>query len=88
MYKQRETFDGIDTYSITNYGNFSFFSKLLEESESRYIHKRPDINTLLDLLYNNNSISHKIANSTRARAEDFAEVLPFLLYHLVQHMYP
>ena len=50
MNEQRGSFQGIDICDVTNFGNFSFCSALLDESESRTIKHRPDINSLLDQL--------------------------------------
>ena len=47
MHEQRGTFNGIDTCSITNFGNFDCCSYLRHESECRSIKFRPDINPLL-----------------------------------------
>ena len=50
MHEQRGSFQGIDTCDVTDFGDFSFTSILLDESESRSIMNRPDINSLLDSL--------------------------------------
>ena len=50
MHEQRGTFNGIDTCSITNCGQFDFTSRLLHESECKSIMFRPDINGLLSQL--------------------------------------
>ena len=52
MHEQRGSFQGIDTCDITDFGNFSYCSYLLDESESRSIMNRPDINSILDNLEN------------------------------------
>ena len=50
MHEQRGSFQGIDTCDVVMFGNFSFPSMLLDQSESRSIQYRPDINALLDTL--------------------------------------
>ena len=44
MFEQTGTFNGVDTCSVTNYGNFDFNSKLTNEYEARLLINRPDIN--------------------------------------------
>ena len=46
MSEHRGSFQGINTCSITNFGDFSFTSVLLDESESTSIAMIPDINYL------------------------------------------
>ena len=48
MHEQRGFFQGIDTCNVTNFGDFSFNSVLLEESESVSIANRPNVNSLLN----------------------------------------
>eukprot|EP00957_Ditylum_brightwellii_P167932 12783290-Ditylum_brightwellii.AAC.1 len=50
MHEQQGTFLGIDACSITNFGDFSFCSKLLHNAEVRSLRNRPDINALLTQL--------------------------------------
>ncbi len=50
MHEQRGSFQGVDTCDVTNFGDFSFCSVLLDDSELRTIKHRPDINALLDSL--------------------------------------
>ena len=57
MHEQRGSFQGIDTCDVTNFGDFGYCSKLLNESESRSIKHRPDINALLDNLVSDNLMS-------------------------------
>ena len=66
--EQRGLFNGIDTCSITNFGDFSFCSKLLDESESRAIAHRPDINALLGNLTKLNVLSKNAVKSMRDNA--------------------
>lgn len=48
MHEQKGSFQGIDTYDVTNYGDFGYVDYNLDESEARSIRFRPDINMLLD----------------------------------------
>ena len=50
MHGQRGSFQGVDTCSATTFRDFSYCSFLLNESESRSIKYRADINSLLDNL--------------------------------------
>ena len=47
MHEQKGTFNGLDTCSITNYGNFGFNFNLSTMPEARTINNRPDSNALL-----------------------------------------
>ena len=68
MHEQRGSFQGIDTCDITNFGDFSFCSVLLDESESRSIKYRPDINSLLDQLTTDNYLSSATVKAMHERA--------------------
>ena len=48
MHEQRGSFQGVDTCDVTDFGDFSFTSVLLDESESRSVKNRPYINSLLN----------------------------------------
>ena len=50
MHEQKGTFNGIDTFSVTQFGKFNISSRLLAVSEARSIKNRPDINALLNQL--------------------------------------
>ena len=50
MHVQRGSFNGINTCSITNFGNFDFTSKFSSEAESRAIKNLPGINARLSQL--------------------------------------
>ena len=50
MHKQRGTFCGIDTCSLTNFGHHNFTSFLLSQTKSYAIAHCPDINSLLSQL--------------------------------------
>ena len=67
--EQRGSFNGIDTCDITNYGDFSFCSKLLDENESRAIAHRPDINALLSKLMKSNILSKEAIKNMRDSAK-------------------
>ncbi len=77
MHEQRGCFNGLDTCSVTNYGNFAFTSYLLEENEARSIWNRPDINALLTQLAEDGVISHYIANERRKTARDLCQSIDF-----------
>ncbi len=68
MHEQRGSFQGVDTCDVTNYGDFSFCSVLLDESELRTIKHRPDINALLDSLEKDGFLSEVTVNGLRERA--------------------
>ena len=68
MHEQRGSFQGIDTCDVVMFGNFSFTSFLLDQSESRSIKYRPDINALLDTLYKDGRVSKDMVDSYRERA--------------------
>ena len=48
IHEKKCNFNGIDTFSITQFRNFKITSFLLQGNESRSICGRPDINALLD----------------------------------------
>ena len=50
MCEQQGSYQGVDTCDVIDFGDFGFISILLDESESRSIKFRPDINSLLDFL--------------------------------------
>ena len=45
MDQQSGTLNGIDTWSVTNFGRTDPNSKILHESKARYIANQPDINS-------------------------------------------
>ena len=57
MHKQKGSFHGIDTCDVTNFGNFTVTSILLDENESRSIVYRPVINILMTNLQKENVIT-------------------------------
>ena len=57
MHEQRGSFQGVDTHDLRKYGDFCFCLVLLDESESRTIAYRPDINALLTKLKKENIFS-------------------------------
>ena len=77
MHEQRGTFNGIDTCSVTNYGNFDFCLKLLDESEGRSIKNQLDTNILLIQLSNAHIISANMATARREVAEEIFEDIDF-----------
>ena len=68
MHEQRGSFKGVDTSSVTSFGDFSKSSILLDESESRLIVGRPDINALLQKLQKQNNLSISSVNAMHERA--------------------
>ena len=66
--EQRGTFQGIDTCNVTNFRDFSYCSRLLDESDSRSIKNRPDINVLLGNLEKEGVISARQVSDMRKRA--------------------
>ena len=68
MHEQRGSFQGIDTCDITTFGDFSYCSVLLDESESRTIKHRPDINALLDHLEKDGCLPNITVNGLRKRS--------------------
>ena len=68
MHEQRGSFQGIDTCDVVMFGNFSFTSILLDQSECRSIKYRPDINSLLDTLHKDGRISKDTVEGHRERA--------------------
>ena len=50
MYVQPGSFQGVDTWDLIKYGDFSFCSILLDEFETGSIFHRADINALLSKL--------------------------------------
>lgn len=68
MHEQRGTFSGLDTCSITNFGNFDRTSILLDESEARSIAGRPDISALLNNLVDDKLFPLSFAESKRKQS--------------------
>ena len=67
--EQRGSFNGIDTCNITNFGDFSYCSKLMDESESRAIAHRPDINALLSNHLKSHILSKEAVKNMRDSAK-------------------
>ena len=65
MIEQNGSFQGIDTCDVTNIGRFNLTSCLLNESESRTIHSRADINALLQNMADKKIITQKSVSSRR-----------------------
>lgn len=77
MFHQSGTFNGIDTCSATNYGNFDFSSKLTAEAEARSITNRPDINAHLSKLREENVISKYTELGRRDFAARFSRSIDY-----------
>ena len=63
MHEQRGSFQGINTCDVTDVGIFSFPSILLDESESRTILSRPDINAFLGKLQREKVLTADVVNT-------------------------
>ena len=63
--RTKRHFNGIDTCSITDYGNFDFNSKLSQKAESISLINRSDINAHLAQLVHKKVLSQYTANSLR-----------------------
>ena len=74
MHEQRGLFQGIDTCDITTVRNFSVPSILLEESESRTIINRSDINTSVRKLHREKFLT---AESVSVRRENGNKIFPY-----------
>ena len=72
MHEQRGSFQGIDTCDVCSFGDFGHASILLDETESRSIKYRSDINALLNNLVTENVMTKETAESFRRRARDNA----------------
>ena len=69
MHEQRGSFQGVDTCDVTDFGDFSFTSVLLDESESRSVKNRPDINSLLNHYEKDGYMGSFTVNGIRERAK-------------------
>ena len=69
MIKQRGSFQGIGTCSIIFFGDMSFTSVLLDESESISVKMIPDIISLLSKLQRERYLSIYSVNTMRAQAK-------------------
>ena len=69
--EQRGPFKGINTCSITNFGDFRFTSVLLYEYESRSTSMRPDINYLILKLQRQRYPSIDGVNAIHTRSKFF-----------------
>ena len=87
MHEQKGSFQGIDTCDICNYGDFTFLSKLLNESESRSISNRADINDLLDKFEKNGFIAKRIIDDMREMASKKEYSYDFLKRYMIGATY-
>ena len=69
MIEQNGSFQGIDTCDVTDVGKFNLTSRLLNESESRTIHSRPDINALLQKMADKRIITQESVSERRDEAK-------------------
>ena len=63
MHEKRGTFNGLDSFSLTDFHRFDFTSKVSAESEARSVMNIMDINDLLTQLTEEILIGKFIANS-------------------------
>ena len=82
MHEQRGCFQGIDTCDVTNFGDFSKTSVILDENECRTIMQRQDINCLLTDLKTKNVITDFTVNGFRKRARKGCPPENIILSHL------
>ena len=71
MHEQRGSYQGVDTCDVTNFGDFSFCSMILDEHESKSIACRPDINSLLLKLEKEKVLCQSTVSSMQKRAKDW-----------------
>ena len=82
MFQQCGTFNGIDTCSATMHGRFDLPpSLLLQESESRSIYNRSDINAHLSSLVSQGVISDVVAQSKVEAAQSFSQSVDYEKYY-------
>ena len=68
LYEQKGTFNGIDTFGLTDFQNMAINSELLAHYESLSIFHRKDINSLLTQMVKENKIGKVVANDRRIEA--------------------
>ena len=68
MHEQRGSFQSVDTYNVTKYGNSNHSSYLLYESELFYIANRPEIISLLKDLVESKKMSKIYKESLTEKA--------------------
>jgi hypothetical protein len=68
LYEQKGTFNGIDTFGLTDFQNMAISSELLAHYESLSIFHRKDINSLLTQMIKENKIGKVVANDRRTEA--------------------
>jgi hypothetical protein len=80
MHEQRGTFNGIDTFGLSDFRQFDFSSKLLAESEARAIKNRPDVSSLLSQLVKEKVFGKSVAASRREEAEYMTSGIDYSVY--------
>ncbi len=70
IHEQRGSFQGIDTCDVCIFGDFGHTSILLDETESRSIKYREDINALLNNLVTDNVMTPEPVASFRKRERE------------------
>ena len=82
MFQQTGTFSGIDTCTASSYGRFDLpKSMLLNESESRSLFNRHDINIHLQTLQKEKIISEVVAKSKISMAKSFSSKFDYSKYY-------
>ena len=77
LHEQRGTFNGIDTFGLTDHRRFNFTSRLIGESESRAIVNRSDVHSLITQLAEEKVYGHCIANSKIEEAREMTQGIDF-----------
>ena len=83
LYEQKGTFNGIDTFGLTDFQDMSISSELLSHYESLAIHHRSDINALLNKLVKEEKIGKCVANKRREEAKYRVQNMNFNLPNLI-----
>jgi hypothetical protein len=68
LFEQKGTFNGIDTFGLTDFQDMSISSELLAHYESLSIYHRKDINSLLTKMVKEKKIGTVVANDRRIEA--------------------
>ena len=83
LFEQKGTFNGIDTFGLTDYQNMAIPSELLAHYESLSIYHRRDTNALLNKLVEEKKIGKCVANDRRSEAVYRVENLNMNVDYLV-----
>ena len=80
--EQKGSFQGVDTADVTNFGDFNLSSVFLDESESRSIAYRMDINSYLGSLGKQGKVSETTVKGLRERARASAPSPDVIAKHI------